>query len=272
MIATHQSRFNVLLCIILLHALTSCSNSENSIAETKKTAIWNANPEIAAAPNRRISAYIFQGGVVKAAIFSNATTDSNGKAIVPFKAVDSNGCPTSTNFEPIGGQVYFIHLRVDGTGSSTYVYPTLCGTGQGFLDNAQYGYTTRQVAPNPPTNLSFNMPPALVTNPITLQFTGTGLNGVTRTVTCSVLDSETANPIWSAPSIIAGMQANITFTTGTGGTALGNTRISYVNPYYLKYACYIDANNSGGYNTGDLEATGTMSTMTVTISTWSTVP
>lgn len=264
-----RSRFRPLhyLSLLLSSCLlsSSCANSE-SYSPTP----LRLNISLPSYPNKRISAYLFVEGNLTGVVRSNVLTDSTGAVSVIPAAVDRNNCSTGDPMVMVSG-VYYFHLRIDSLGSSSYVYPNGCSSDFGFLSTANLGYFTS-------VNLDKNEGRYFIfqsylntTNTIQFNFTSTGLNAVNRYTYCSIFDGLVQNPTISLGTTLGYSQGSVGYTIGAGSaTTTATFAVPAVGVSY-KYACWIDANNSGTYNTGDLIASGT-ATMTTTVSSWQTVP
>ena len=245
--------------------IVACANKGNSVVTPEAQIKFNVNmPSMA---NKRFSAYVFLNGTLKGAALSNQATDSSGKLVAKAMKVDANGCITGEFMGVVSGTIG-IHYRLDSAGSASYVYPNGCSSSAGFLSDALLGADISSVINNNPIDLQITSMSA--TSTIQFNFSGTGLNAVSRQVYCSILNGATASPSINVGSTMGFAQGTIAFTTGAASAT--TTARATISASALMYACWIDFNGSGTYNSGDLVANGSISSTTVSISTWGTIP
>jgi hypothetical protein len=241
-----------------------CSNSSSSTYNATSSSPYTFSLSVPGYPNKKVSGYVFANGALVGVIRSNMTTDSQGYVSATAMAVDANNCATS-NVITTNYASYRLHWRLDGAGNNTYVYPLGCPSDAGFLNNADLGLV--QTSPYA-SYWPYSLYALYVTYSVTYTFSGTGLGSVTRLTQCNILDAYISNPTMNTSSAMGYASGNVVFTSGSGSLTSSFRIASAVIGTY-KHVCWIDANNSGTYNSGDLTATTTDST---TISSWTTVP
>lgn len=216
-------------------------------------------------PNKQFSAYVFTGGVLVGAVRSNTKTDAQGNLTVTASPVDANNCVTSGTLQQATG-IYQIHIRFDAAGNGQYIYPTACASDAGFLTVANMGTMLSNASYQFywPYNLNW----LNSTNTTYFSFSGTGVGSVTRNVYCAVVDGQMANPTVYTTSAMAVISTSVVFSGGFGSVTSVFT-LPYGSTGTYKYTCWIDADASGTYNTGDKIATATDPSL---LNTWSTVP
>ncbi len=257
---------NYVLVVFLSFAGFSCAATYESTTSSNNTK-FTFTLGAPGYPNKRVSAYIFASGALIGVVRSNTMTDSKGNLTVTAQAVDSNNCPTGGTINH-NGQGLSLHFRLDGEGNNSIINPTACLSDAGFLDAANFGYTYNYPTSYWPLNISYMS----ITSKVTYTLSGTGVASLTRKTRCSVVDGTIANPGYFTSSNMGYFEGDITYNAGgapTGGSQISAFKIPYGTTGTYKYTCWIDANNSGTYNTGDKIAT---STDPATMSTWTTVP
>jgi hypothetical protein len=258
--------------LVLFSFAAACSNSNDLpdfSAPTRNLSDINFNINLPAHANKKFSAYVFMGGVLKGAVLSNAMLDASGQYYARTFKVDSSNCITNQLFNDGTMGTYSVHYRVDSTGSANFIYPTGCPSSAGFLSDAGLGkYLAATLASG---NVTFAVTSMDVTAQIIFNISGTGLGTVSRNTYCSVVDGGISNPGSDISSRLGFYQGVLNYV---GGDATAFTALRAVttvqNP--LNYSCWIDTNGSGAYNSGDLVASGALMNYTQAISAWSTVP
>jgi len=248
----------------------SCANhsSEGAVTTTLTSSAIILDVNMPSQPNRKFSAYLCLNGQLRGAILSNTTTDSAGKLQGRFYAVDGNNCITSQYLGALGSGMHNLHYRMDSTNAASFVYPNGCPSTAGFLSDAALGsdfgisltqgYATVSVTAMGSTGqIQFNI-------------SGTGLNGVNRQTYCSILDGGISNGTIQNSSTMGFAQGSIAYTSGNA-TATTTARMASSGTI-VSYACWIDSNNSGTYNSGDLISSGTINSFTTAVGTWTSVP
>lgn len=215
-------------------------------------------------PNTRFSAYIFGGGALIGVVRSNTMTDAQGNLTVTAVGVDANNCAT-TAAVPQTASVYSIHARLDGANNGNFVYPSSCPGDAGFLHMANLGYA--QVYTSSQLYWPMQMNYLSTTSTIYYQFSNTG-QSVAHQTYCSLVDGQITNPTIYTSSLMGYSQSNVGFAGGSGN-ATSTFFAPYASAGTYKYACWIDADNSSTYNTGDRIGTSTDS---YSLSSWTTVP
>lgn len=223
--------------------------------------------------NRKFSAYVFANSKLVGVVRSNAVTSSAGALTVQAMAVDANNCATTTGAVATASTTYNVHIRIDGNSNSNYIYPTGCASDAGFLSTASQGYAVMMVPYNYngtyysiwPYYLSY----VYSTYTASFYFYNTGLGSGTHQVSCKIVDGQILNPNVFVTSALGFSQWSVIFSSGIGNATTSMTFASAAATNY-KYACWIDADDSGTYNTGDLIASGPGSS--ASIYTWTTVP
>ena len=267
----------VILCVFFILQIAvsmSCSNKSDSPAYPK----FRFEVNVPGAPNKSFSAYLFANGTLVGGVLSNNMTDSTGKLIAGIKKVDANNCITSEDLIPANDATFNMHYRLDYSGSGSFVYPTACPSSAGFSGmNTTYGgewlnaaYSSSAAASVFQISQPLNSQTQLSNLVFTLQ--STGLNAVSRLSYCNLLDGGVSSPNVNNATALGFSQNTLTYTAGNGGTNLTGITAYIYSGTPLKYACWIDATNNGSYNSGDLIASGTVSTSTITVSSWVTVP
>lgn len=219
-------------------------------------------------PNTKYSVYLFQNGILKAALLSNNLTDSSGAINVALKQVDQNNCITNqTAALPAG--VYDCHFRLDTANSATFTFPSLCPNTAGFFSNAGHGIDIRSN-----TTPAFNLGTVLVHYAVDFNLQSTGIISQTKNAFCRLYDQNTSLSVSHVPTNHLGFAgASISFNGGGNAATLitGVSAANYTN--YFKYTCYIDVDGSSTLNTGDKYQSGTLLAASgVTISSWQTAP
>jgi hypothetical protein len=253
------------LTVFALFTPAGCANTTPD-STPGKTMYFDVN--IPSQPDRKFSAYMFKSGVLKGAILSNSITDKTGKLRATFKKVDGNNCLTGEDYIPDAG-LYNFHYRLDTDGTSTFVYPTVCGGQKGFLRNALSGGSFTLAISGP---ISFPLTEVSALPFVQFSLSIAGFNAVTIRSLCSLLDGET-NPSSVTDTATMGLVQD--FLTYTGGGA--NFSLSGVNAVAavgapMRYACWVDADNNGSYNTGDYIASGFLNAPSMNVTSWATVP
>lgn len=251
---------------------TGCSNSNGPSdfsAPLYEYANINFNINLPAHANKKFSAYVFTGGVLKGAVLSNTTLDASGKYYARTYKVDGNNCITDQIFKDGIAGTYAVHYRVDSTGSASFVSPSGCPSSAGFLSDAGLGmdFTTTLSS----GNVTFSVTSLNTTSQVTFNISGTGLNAVSRNTYCSIVDAGVSTPTIYTTSMLGFSQGPITYSGGVG-TAISTPRAAVTTTSNLGYACWIDADGGNVYNSGDLVASGALTNSTTAISTWTTVP
>lgn len=223
--------------------------------------------------NRKFSAYVFANTKLVGVVRSSAMTNAAGALTVQAMAVDANNCATTTGAVATTGTTYNIHIRIDGNSNSNFIYPTGCASDAGFLSTASQGYATMLV-PYSYNGTYYSYWPYSVsyvysTYTSSFYFYNTGLGTVSRQVYCNIVDGQILNPTIYTTSALGFAQGSVSFSSGIGNATTTMTFASAAATNY-KYACWIDFNNSGTYNSGDLIASGPGSS--ASIYTWTTVP
>lgn len=223
--------------------------------------------------NRKFSAYVFANNKLVGVVRSNTLTGAAGTLTVQAMAVDANNCVTTTGALATAGTTYNIHIRVDGNSNSGFIYPAGCASDAGFLSTASQGYAA-MVIPYSYNGSYYAIWPYYVsyvysTYTSYFSFSNTGLGTVSRQVYCNIVDGQILNPTIFTTSALGYSQGAVSFSSGLGSATTTMTFASAAATNY-KYACWIDANNSGTYNSGDLIASGPGSSGS--ISSWTTVP
>lgn len=273
-----MTRTSVIIFLLGLVVLVACTNSGSAGVTIANNPNYPGSASagsgipisfqgtLSAYPNKKFSAYVFQNNALVAVVRSNAMTDGAGNINVKAVTVDANNCATTTTATTSGTGVYAIHIRIDGNGTSGFVYPTGCPNDYGFLSTASVGYWDYRS----PGSYAFPYSIYYVGPTYQASYTFyTSLGTVSRQVYCSVLDEQILNPTIFTSSTLGYAQGTVSFSGGYG-TATSTMTFASASFSAYKYACWIDANNSGTYNSGDLIATGAGSG--ATISNWTTVP
>jgi hypothetical protein len=253
-------------------ALAACVNNGTASLTASTTYPMSLRVALPAYPNKKFSAYVFANNALVGVVRSTAVLDSAGSLTVDVMAVNANNCITSKQALAPSDLVYHIHSRVDSNGNSLFINPTGCPTDAGFLATAGQGY----VEVKHPT--SYAAWPNYIgyvyaTSNASFSFTNTGLgNAAGVRAQCSIFDAQILNPTVLVTSALGGNQQNMTFSGGTSTTSLTTTPFTFASGSgtTVKYACWIDANNSNTYNSGDLISSGPGTVATV--SNWTTIP
>ncbi len=268
--AMMKYRCHILLYIAL--GLAACVNNGTASLTTSTSYPMSLRVALPAYPNKKFSAYVFADNALVGVVRSTAVLDSAGSLTVDVMAVDANNCITSKQALAPANLVYHIHSRVDSNGNSTYINPSGCPTDAGFLASAGQGYMEiRQ--PTSYTSWFNYIGYVYTTSAASFSFTNTGLgNAAGVRAQCNIVDGQILNPTVLVTSTLGGNQATMTFSGGTSTTSLSTTPFTFASGsgMALKYACWIDANGSNSYNSGDLIASGPGTV--ATISSWTTVP
>lgn len=221
-------------------------------------------------PSKKFSAYFFLAGALQGVARSNTVTDASGKLTVTLNAVDAANCATTATMRPTAA-AYTMHYRLDNLSNAELANPTGCATDAGFLASAGLGYTGSTTLTALDTTLQISQDYFSSTDKVQINLGSTGLNAVTRQTSCGVYDAQTTSPSTTSGAPLGFYTGSLAYSNGFAyppsnftlpGTKTGTT---------YKYACWIDANNSGAYNSGDLIASGSVALAT-TVSSWQTVP
>ncbi len=261
---------NIFFIIVMLLQIgqVACTNSGNATVAIDTLYPLSLKVSLPSYPNKKFSAYLFGNNKLIGVVRSNNVLDASGSLTVNMMAVDAQNCATSTQALGPSSILYHLHARVDSNSDPSFVYPSGCPSDAGLLSMAGQGYATLI------STSTYNAWPYYVsyvynTTTVSFTFTNTGLGTVSRQAYCSVLDGQILNPSISVSSTLGYAQGAVSFTAGTG-TATTTMKFEQGAAIAFKYACWIDANGSGTYNSGDLIADGTGSS--ATISNWKTVP
>ncbi len=261
------------LKLFFLAPICAACSSNNSFSEfstpTGNLSNINFNINLPAQANKKFSAYVFMGGVLKGAVLSNTTLDANGQYYARSYKVDASNCITNQLFNDGAVGTYSLHYRVDNTGSANLVSPAGCPASPGFLSDAGLGMDfTVTLASG---NATFSVTAMNTTSQVTFNISGTGLNGVNRNTYCSIVDGGISNPTIYTSSTLGFSQGILPYAGGNT-TAVTTPRVTLTTASLLGYACWIDTDGGGVYNSGDLVASGALTNYTTAISAWSTVP
>lgn len=263
----HSLSIAIQLILILPSLFISACTNETASVEPGTLTLTISAPSY---PNKKISAYVFRDGALAGILRSSNTTNATGTFSGFFFAADTNNC-TATQTMKLTDSSYNIHVKVDGAGTSSFVYPSGCTSDAGFLSTATLGYFAAWHFPTGSSTLTIPQGYLAATATVQFNLSGTGLNAVSRQTYCSILDGQISSPTIQVSSTLGYAQGSLSFTAGTATATTTATFSTPSSNVSYKYACWVDANNSSTYNSGDLISSGSAS-FTNTVSSWQTVP